>query len=68
MVDNFNVVKFSNFDMILNVQWLITIGKHWKNYQTMEMGFKIKGGWRVVLRGMTWDPPDIATLNKMENG
>lgn len=65
MVDDFYMVRLSNSEIILEVQQLTTIWKNWKKYQTMEMGFKMKGGQRAVLRGIAQDPPNIATLKQM---
>jgi hypothetical protein len=40
-------------EVVLGVQWLITLGKITTNYQTLEMGFRNSDMKRVVLRGMS---------------
>jgi hypothetical protein len=47
--DTFFVVDLPDTDVVLGVQWLITLGKITTNYQTLEMGFKDSDGKRVVL-------------------
>jgi hypothetical protein len=42
--DTFYVVDLSDTDVVLGVQWLITLGKITTNYQTLEMGFKDSDG------------------------
>jgi hypothetical protein len=41
--DTFYVVDLSDTDVVLGVQWMITLGKITTNYQTLEMGFKERG-------------------------
>jgi hypothetical protein len=38
--DTFYVVDLLDTDVVLGVQWMITLGKITTNYQTLEMGFK----------------------------
>jgi len=57
VTDTFYVVDLSDIDVVLGVQWLITLGKITTNYQTLEMGFKDSDGKRVVLRGMSTGAP-----------
>jgi hypothetical protein len=38
--DTFYVVDLSDTDVVLGVQWMITLGKITTNYQTLEMGFR----------------------------
>jgi hypothetical protein len=38
--DTFSVVDLSDIDVVLGVQWMITLGKLTTNYQTLEMGFR----------------------------
>jgi hypothetical protein len=52
MRDTFYVVDLSDRDVVLGVQWMITLGKITTNYQTLEMGFRDNDEKRVVLRGM----------------
>jgi hypothetical protein len=42
--DTFYVVDLSDTDVVLGVQWLITLGKITTNYQTLEMGFRDSDG------------------------
>jgi hypothetical protein len=53
--DTFYVVDLSNTNVVLGVQWLITLGKITTNYQTLKMGFKDSDGKRVVLNRSTQD-------------
>jgi hypothetical protein len=55
--DTFYVVDLSDTDVVLGVQWLITLGKITTNYQTLEMGFRDSDGKRIVLRGMSTGAP-----------
>jgi hypothetical protein len=64
--DTFYVVDLSDTNVVLGVQWLITLGKITTNYQTLEMGF-IDSDWkRVVLRGMSTGEPMIVSAKRME--
>jgi hypothetical protein len=38
--DTFYVVDLSDTNVVLGVQWMITLGKITTNYQTLEMGFR----------------------------
>jgi hypothetical protein len=51
--DTFYVVDLSDTDVVLGVQWMITLGKITTNYQTLEMGFRDHDGKKVFLRGMS---------------
>jgi hypothetical protein len=55
--DTFYVVDLFDTDVVLGVQWMITLGKITTNYQTLEMGFRDTEGKRVVLRGMSIGEP-----------
>jgi hypothetical protein len=66
MRDTFYVVKLSNTDVVLGVQWLITLGKISTNYQTLEMGFRDSEGKKVVLRGMSTGAPRTVSAKRME--
>jgi len=37
LVGDFYVVQLANTNVMLGVQWLISIGMHWNDYHTMEM-------------------------------
>jgi hypothetical protein len=55
--DTFYVVDLSDTNVVLGVQWMITLGKITTNYQTLEMGFIDQDGKKVVLRGMSTGAP-----------
>jgi hypothetical protein len=64
--DTFYVVDLSDTDVVLGVQWLITLGKIITNYQTLEMGFRDNDGKRIVLRGMSAGAPRTISAKRME--
>jgi hypothetical protein len=66
MRDTLYVVDLSDTDVVLGVQWLITLGKISTNYQTLEMGFKDSEGKKVVLRGMSTGAPRTVSAKRME--
>jgi hypothetical protein len=66
MTDTFYVVDLSNTDVVLGIQWLITLGKITTNYQTLEMGFRDCEGKRIVLRGISTEPPRTVSSKRME--
>jgi hypothetical protein len=64
--DTFYLVDLSDTDMVLGVQWLITLGKITTNYQTLEMGFRYSDGKRIVPRGMSTRAPRTFSAKRME--
>jgi hypothetical protein len=64
--DTFYVVDLSDTDVVLGVQWMITLGKITTNYQTLEIGFKDRDGKKVVLRGMSTRAPRTVSAKRME--
>jgi hypothetical protein len=64
--DTFYVVDLSDTDVVLGVQWMITLGKITTNYQTLEMGFRDQDGKKVVLRGMSTGAPRTVLAKRME--
>jgi hypothetical protein len=64
--DTFYVIDLSNTDVVLRVQWMITLGKITTNYQTLEMGFRDQDGKKVVLRGMSTGAPRKISSKRME--
>jgi hypothetical protein len=64
--DTFYVVDLSDTDVVLGVQWMITLGKITTNYQTLEMGFRDRDGKKVVLRGMSTGAPRTVSAKRME--
>jgi hypothetical protein len=63
--DTFYVVDLSHTDVVLGVQWLITLAKITTNYQTLEIGFKDCEGKRIVLRGMSTGAPKTVSTKRM---
>jgi hypothetical protein len=66
MRDTFYVVDLSDTDVVLGVQWLITLGKITTNYQTLEMGFRDSDMKMIVLRGMSTGAPRTISAKRME--
>jgi hypothetical protein len=64
--DTFFVVDLSDTDVVLGVQWMITLGKITTNYQTLEMGFRDQDGKKVVLRGMLIGAPRKISARSLE--
>jgi hypothetical protein len=64
--DTFYVVCLLDIDVVLGVQWMITLGKISTNYQTLEMGFRDQDGKKVVLRGMSTEAPRTVSAKRME--
>jgi hypothetical protein len=63
--NTFYVVDLLDTDVVLDVQWMITLGKITTNYQTLEMGFRDQGGKKVVLRGMSTRAPRTVSTKRM---
>jgi hypothetical protein len=66
MRDTLYVVDLFDTDVVLGVQWLITLGNISTNYQTLEMGFRDSEGKKVVLRGMSIGAPRTVSTKRME--
>jgi hypothetical protein len=64
--DTFYVVDLLNTDVVLGVQWMITLGKITTNYQTLEMGFRDQDGKKVVLRGISTRSPKTVLAKRIE--
>jgi hypothetical protein len=64
--DTFYLLDLSDTDVVLGVQWMITLGKITTNYQTLEMGFRDQDGKKVVLRGMSTGEPKTVSAKRME--
>jgi len=64
--DTFYAVDLSDTDVVLGVQWLITLGKITTNYQTLEIGFRDSDRKRIVLRGMSTGAPRTILAKRME--
>jgi hypothetical protein len=66
MRDTFYVVDLFETNVLLGVQWLITLEKISTNYQTLEMGLRDSEGKKVVLRGMSKGEPRTMSMKRME--
>jgi hypothetical protein len=66
VIDTFYAVNLSDTDVVLGVQWMITLGKITTNYQTLDMGFIDQDGKKVVLRGMSTRAPRTVSTKRME--
>jgi len=66
VTDDFYEVELQDTNVILGVQWLVSIGRHTVNYKAMELEFKAADGRKVVLRGMSNDAPRIVSTKRME--
>jgi hypothetical protein len=64
MRGTFYVVDLADTDVVLGIQWLITMGKITTNYQTLEMGFIDSDRKRVVLRGMSTGAPRTVSAKR----
>jgi hypothetical protein len=40
VTDDFYVVELPDTNIILGVQWLVSLGKHYVDYQAMELEFR----------------------------
>jgi hypothetical protein len=66
VTDDFYVVELPDTNIILGVQWLVSLGKHYVDYQAMELEFRTTDDKKVVLRGMSNDAPRIVSAKQME--
>jgi hypothetical protein len=64
--NTFYVVDLSDTNVVLGVQWLITLGKITTNHQTLDMGFRDSDKKRIVLRGMSTGAPRTISAKRME--
>jgi hypothetical protein len=65
LVQYFYVIGIPDTNIILGVQWIITLGPITTNYNTMEMSFNNEDGKRITLKGMTGKSPRVVTTKKM---
>jgi hypothetical protein len=63
---DFYVMDLPDTNIILEVQWLSTLGPITTNYKTMEMFFREESGRKVVLRGMFGNTTRVVTTKHME--
>ena len=63
--DDFYVVSIGDNNVVLDIQWLCSLGEFRMNLQTMEMKFEVEGK-KFLLRGTTSDSPKIVSFKRME--
>lgn len=63
--DDFYVVSIGDTDVVLDIQWLRSLGEITPNFQTMELKFKSKGK-NAVLRGISNGEPQVVSFKCME--
>ena len=67
LTDHFFVVDITDTNMILGVQWLITLGKVTTNWKTLEMEWDDeKRGRHEKIRGQHTYPPQTISAHRME--
>jgi hypothetical protein len=69
VIDDFYVVEIVDTNIILCVQWLVSLRKQLVNYQAIELEFRELDGRKVVLRGMRCmsnGAPKIFSAKQME--
>lgn len=66
VTDDFYVVDLANSNVILGIQWLITLDKYSQSFKHMEFSFKTNGK-KVILRGMSNGGPQVLSANIMES-
>ena len=65
VIGNFYVVNVVDTNMVLGVQWLLSIGEHSANYKVLDMIFKDSDGKHVVLKGINTYPIQVMTFHSM---
>jgi hypothetical protein len=63
---DFYVMELPYTNVILGVQWLITLGPITTNYKTMEISFNGENVKMVTLKGMSGNAPRVVTTKCME--
>ena len=67
LTDHFFVVDIPDTNVILGVQWLITLEKVTTNWETLEMEWTKKGnGKHQKIKGIHTYPPQIVSAHRME--
>ena len=67
MTDHFFVVNIPDTNVVLGVQWLITLGKVTTNWEALEMEWDDKKtGKHGEIRGMHTYPPQTVSAHRME--
>lgn len=64
---SFFVVDIPDTNVVLGVQWLITLGKVTTDWKTLEMEWMDKkSGKHAMIRGMHTYPPQTVSAHRME--
>lgn len=66
LMDDFYVVELIDTNVVLVVKWLITIERHWKDYNSMEMEWVTPKAKRVWLKGITTRASKFVKTKNME--
>ena len=67
VTDHFFMVDIPDTNVVLGVQWLITLGKVTTDWETLEMEWTDKkSGKHVMIRGMHTYPPQTVFAHQME--
>ena len=67
LTDHFFLVDIPDTNVILGVQWLITLGKVTIDWETLEMEWTEKGnGEHQKIKGIHTYPPQIISAHRME--
>ena len=67
VTNHFFVVNVPDTNVVLVVQWLITLGKVTKDWEALEMEWDDKkAGKHEKIHGMHTDPPQIVSAHRME--
>ena len=67
VTDHFFVVNIPDTNVVLGVQWLITLGKVTTDWEALEMEWDDrKTGKHEKIRGMHTYPPQVVSTHRME--
>ena len=67
LTNHFFVVDIPDTNVILGVQWLITLGRVTTNWKTLEMEWtERESGKHQKIKGISTYPPQIFSAHKME--
>lgn len=56
MDDDFHVLEFGNINIILGIQWVMTIGKYTQDFRTTTFKFKVDYK-KIILKGIYDESP-----------
>jgi hypothetical protein len=66
LTNGFCIIDMADFNIVLGVRWLQTLGDITSNYKVMKMKFFSPRGKQVVLSGMSNNTPTIVSNKRME--